>query len=561
MKKVMNQSSMTLILNGVSIAAMLIMIISLFIYSNVNRRLNESNEERFELTYNANKFMNASSYLTNEVRAFSATGNQTHYDNYWNEVNTAKNRDIGVAAMQEIGITPSEQSMIDDMYSLSNSLVPLEEEAMENVQKGDMSKAIDYVYGDDYNSTIAEINSLKEQFVENLNQRTLDDVNSLLSGSNYLRIIMILSIIIVVAIQLFNMLFVRKKLLSPVIEVKDQMVEISQGNLSANFHLEADTSEIGLLVGSIHETKRELKKYIKDIDFKLAQMADGNMNFTVGNDYRGEFLPIQKAMRQILSALNKALSGINITAEQLSAESERMAENAEILSNNAIEQASVVQELSEDIQEIYDRVNRTSEEAENAKNCSAKSVKQLHGCSDKIDELTSAMDDISKSSEEIEGIIKAIEDISVQTNLLALNAAIEAVRAGEAGKGFAVVADEVQSLANKSSESAKNITGLIKNSMQLIKYGSSLSTDATNAIFEVVASAEESTKMMERIAESASHQANSLKKLTNGMEQISNVVQTNAKTAEESAESARELSNQADHLKESVQRFQLREQR
>lgn len=74
--------------------------------------------------------------MTNEVRAFAATGLQEHYDNYWNEINHLKNRDLGVAAMQEIGITDEEQAMIDEMSGLSNSLVPLEEKAMENVQDG-----------------------------------------------------------------------------------------------------------------------------------------------------------------------------------------------------------------------------------------------------------------------------------------------------------------------------------------------------------------------------------------------------------------------------------------
>ena len=95
--------------------------------------------------------------------------------------------------------------------------------------------------------------------------------------------------------------------------------------------MKSDTSEIGMLVESIHETKRELKKYIKDIDSKLADMAAGNMDLSIGNNYRGEFLPIQNAMRQILDSLNKALSQINKTAESVSEESSRMASDAQLL--------------------------------------------------------------------------------------------------------------------------------------------------------------------------------------------------------------------------------------
>ena len=118
MKRAINQSTLTTILNVGSICALLFMLALIIAYSDVSRRLEDANEDRFELTYNANRFMNGSAYLTNEVRAYAATGSQEHYDNYWNEVNNLKNRDIGVAAMQEIGITDNEQKMIEDRKSV-----------------------------------------------------------------------------------------------------------------------------------------------------------------------------------------------------------------------------------------------------------------------------------------------------------------------------------------------------------------------------------------------------------------------------------------------------------
>ena len=105
MKKAINQSTLTTILNLGSICTLLFLLFLIISYSDVSRRLEVANENRFELTYNANRFMNGSAYLTNEVRAYAATGMQEHYDNYWREVNELKNRDKGVAALQEIGIT------------------------------------------------------------------------------------------------------------------------------------------------------------------------------------------------------------------------------------------------------------------------------------------------------------------------------------------------------------------------------------------------------------------------------------------------------------------------
>ena len=558
MKKAMNLSKLTLILNGISMLTLLLMVVFLFFYSSVSSQLSLANEERFDLTYNANRFMNGSSSLTADVRAYSATGNLTHYNNYFDEINNLKNREIGVAAMQEIGITPGEQAMIDEMSALSNELVPLEENAMESVKQGNLKDAVDYVYGIDYQNSITKINALKEQFLSALDKRTSEQVKGLKLQSEIVRGLIFLSMIIVALMQIFVMFVTKKRILKPIFVIRDQMGEISQGNLSADFPLEPDTSEIGMLVQSIYETKRELKKYIHDIDSKLAKMADGKMDLTIGNDYRGEFRPIQQAMGQILDSLNRALFQINQTSGNVSLESEQMASDAEVLSDGAVQQASAVEELSASIQGLSDQLRKTSEDAKDAKQSSIEAAEQLTACNQKMEQLTGAMEDISKSSRQISGIIKTIEDISFQTNILALNAAVEAARAGAAGKGFAVVADEVQSLATKSSIAAKDITKLIEASMKLVEHGTALSTDTTQSLSTSVMGARRSTDLVGRIADSAIEQAESLAQLTEGMEQISNVVQTNAATAEKSARAARDLNMQAEEMRVSVQKFQLR---
>ena len=122
-----------------------------------------------------------------------------------------------------------------------------------------------------------------------------------------------------------------------------------------------------------------------------------------------------------------------------------------------------------------------------------------------------------------------------------------------------MVANEVQQLAAKSAESAKNITDLIVNSVQLVQYGASLSGETMTALLNVVSSAKKSTELVEHIADSAKHQAESLGQLTEGMENISAVVQTNAATAEDSATSAQELHHHAEKLQAAVRHFQLRQ--
>lgn len=217
-----------------------------------------------------------------------------------------------------------------------------------------------------------------------------------------------------------------------------------------------------------------------------------------------------------------------------------------------------MEELSASITEISKQVNSTSSDADNANKASEESMKHLSVCNEKMEALRTAIEEISDSSRQIGGITKAIEDISLQTNILALNASVEAARAGEAGKGFAVVAGEVQSLANKSTESAKNISLLIEKSIKQVQNGASLSVETMNALMAVISSGEQSAAMIERIASSAMQQAESLEQVTVGMNQISDVVQNNASTAEDTASSAQGLRHNAEDLRESVHRFRLR---
>ena len=174
-----------------------------------------------------------------------------------------------------------------------------------------------------------------------------------------------------------------------------------------------------------------------------------------------------------------------------------------------------------------------------------------------MDQMRDAMDKIRESSNKVVGIIKTIEDIAEQTNLLSLNASIEAARAGEAGRGFAVVAGEIGNLANESARAVNTTRDLIGVSLNEIEKGNTLVKDVVDSLIRAVNKVDEVNEMIQKTAESAEVQLQSVNQIRDGVEEMSQSIQDNSAMAEETSATSEELAAQAVTLNELVQMFEL----
>lgn len=225
---------------------------------------------------------------------------------------------------------------------------------------------------------------------------------------------------------------------------------------------------------------------------------------------------------------------------------------SQTVSSGAVESASALEETVSSVEELSTMVRQNAENAKQAADLSQVSTESAETGESEIKKLTEAMSAISESSKKIEEIINVIDDIAFQTNLLALNAAVEAARAGEQGKGFAVVAEAVRNLAQRSSAAAKDITGLIKDSVHRIENGSKIANNSGNVLKEIVSNVKKVGSINNEIASASAEQASGISQISKAMSELDSSTQQNASASEEMAASADQMSYQAKNLEEIV---------
>ena len=337
-----------------------------------------------------------------------------------------------------------------------------------------------------------------------------------------------------------------------------RLEKLADGDLQTPAPAVSSRDETARLTKALDATILRLNDVVQDVSHHLGRMAQGDFRENITSSYWGDFSAIEQSIRSIHSSLKETLYQISQSAGTLASSAVQVSDGAKSLSQGAAEQASAIQEISATAAGIAKSAGETVSAASEADHFVARADAQLGVSVDFVKEMNTAMEKISRTSEEISRIIGTIENIAFQTNILALNASVEAARAGGDGKGFAVVADEVRELAAKSDEAAKATKELIEGSIAAVSEGSQAVVKVTESLDKTSSIAENVAIKMGTVAEALEHQNIAISQITEGIGQVSSVIQNTSDTSEQSAATAQKLSEQSGLMNSLVRRFQLR---
>ncbi len=574
---------------GVLFIAVCVLFFSLYNVSESGNAIEEAQKLRQTSLLLSEELQDSSRGLTNAVRQYAVTGDESFSKAYWEIVHIrsgeasrpadraiAPNERIALLAlMEKAGFSSEELAYLRKASELSNTLIGLETQAM-NAVKGlypdaqgqytvngmpDTALASKLVFSPEYNENVEKIMEPITAFKSALDQRLDGMVQEKQSDYEQAIVLMRVAAGVLVAVFAGFLFIVTVQIIKPILRCSDFAMQVAKGNLDSSLNHESK-NEIGSLAVSLRAMLAGLRERIA-----LAEQAtekareQSTLAATAVQEAEAAKHAAEAAKSQGMRQAGEQLQAIaelarNTTVE-LAQQITRAKQGAQTQQDQLRESAQAMEQLNQAVMEVARSTAMTTESADAARHNAQEGfgiVEKVVGAITEVDRKTTSLreslDNLGTEAEGIGRIMSVISDIADQTNLLALNAAIEAARAGEAGRGFAVVADEVRKLAEKTMQA----TGEVGSAVRAIQSGTTENIrgmeDASRAVQESTDMANAAGDSLQRIVDIAKDTAEKIHSIAVAAEEQSTTCEQLANTSESINEVAGEtlsIMEEADH--------------
>ncbi|MEC9344596.1 MAG: methyl-accepting chemotaxis protein [Pseudomonadota bacterium] len=340
-------------------------------------------------------------------------------------------------------------------------------------------------------------------------------------------------------------------------EMQAVVAQAAAGDFTARIDLAGKTGFLRTIGEGMNSLCGQIGQAMADVSLMLSALANGDLTRRIDATYQGVLEQVRTDANATAVRLSQIVAEVQQASTELSHTSAEISAGSMDLSKRTEQQAASLEQTAASMEELAATVKANAANAGRARDLSGTARQQSQAGARVVAQAVDAMHPIEESARKISDIIGIIDEIAFQTNLLALNAAVEAARAGEAGKGFGVVASEVRTLAQRTSEAAKDIKGLISTSNTHVQDGVKLVQQTGEALKKIQESTDQVAQVIAEIASASEQQASGIAEVNQAVTHMDEMTQQNSAMVEENTAAAKSLEEQASELDRQMRFFTI----